>query len=367
MAHEHARDDGLRPGASAAGGPSLGPGREDPDGGGVGRDRPHDHDHDHDHHARHDHHDHHAGHRRGHSHGHHGHHHVASGGRAFAIGTGLNLLFVVVEIVYGVLAHSVALVADAAHNLSDVLGLLLAWGASALARRKPSRRHTYGLKSSTILAGLANALLLLVAVGGVAWEAVRRFGAPGPVEGRTMWAVAGAGVVVNAASAALFFRDREHDVNVRGAFLHLAADAAVSAGVVIAGVAITLTGWAWLDPATSLLVSAVILVGTWSLLRDALNLALDAVPAHIDPEAVRRYLAGLEGVIEVHDLHIWAMSTTEVALTAHLVMAGPPGRPSFLRDACNALHERFRIGHSTLQIEPPDAPDACRQASDEVV
>jgi cobalt-zinc-cadmium efflux system protein len=283
------------------------------------------------------------------------------------VGTALNLTFVAIEFGYGLAAHSMALVADAAHNLSDVLGLVLAWAAMALARRKPSPRRTYGLRSSTILAALTNAVLLLAAVGAVAWEAFGRLRSPGPVEGKTMLGVAAVGVVINAASAAMFVRGSKDDVNVRGAFLHLAADAAVSAGVVIAGAVILATGWAWLDPAVSLAVSAVVLVGTWSLLRDAINLALQAVPDHIDPDEVRRYLAGLPGVTEVHDLHIWAMSTTEVALTAHLVMPGASYHASFLHDAGRALHDTFCIDHTTLQVEPPGAPEACRQANEGVV
>ncbi len=304
----------------------------------------------------------------GHSHGHgHGHSHGVPAGRAFAIGTALNLGFVALEFGYGLAAQSMALVADAAHNLSDVLGLLLAWAASALARRKPSPRHTYGLRSSTILAALANAVLLLAAIGAVAWEAIGRLRAPAAVDGKAVLVVAAAGVVVNAASAALFVGGSKHDLNVRGAFLHLAADAAVSAGVVIAGALMLKTGWSWLDPAVSLVVSAVVLIGTWSLLREAVNLALQAVPDHIDPDEVRRYLGSLPGVAEVHDLHIWAMSTTEVALTAHLVMPGASYHASFLHDVGRALLDRFRIDHATLQVEPPDAPAECRQAGEGAV
>lgn len=298
---------------------------------------------------------------RGHAHG---HAQGAPRGRAFAVGTALNLTFVAVEFGYGLAAHSMALVADAAHNLSDVLGLVLAWAATALARRKPSPRRTYGLRSSTILAALANAVLLLAAVGAVAWEAAGRLRAPGPVEGKTVLGVAAVGVIINAASAAMFARGSKDDVNVRGAFLHLAADAAVSAGVVAAGAVMLATGWAWLDPAVSLAVSAVVLVGTWSLLRDAGNLALQAVPDRVDPDEVRRYLAGLPGVTDVHDLHIWAMSTTEVALTAHLAMPGASYHAAFLRDAGEALRDRFRIDHATLQVEPPGAPEACPQAGE---
>ncbi len=248
------------------------------------------------------------------------------------------------------------------HNLSDVLGLVLAWVASTLARRRPSGRRTYGLRGSTILAALANALLLLVAVGAVGWEAIGRLSQPGSADGRTMWIVAGIGVLINAASAGMFLRGRKGDANVRGAFLHLAADAAVSLGVVVAGLAIAWTGWSWLDPTTSLVVSVVILVGTWSLLREALNLALAAVPDRIDLQAVREYLATLPGVSEVHDLHVWALSTTEVALTAHLVIPQTLCHPTFVRDICGGLHDNFGIEHSTLQIEPPGDLNRCPQA-----
>lgn len=298
-----------------------------------------------------------------HAHGHEG----GTKGRAFAIGVGLNTAFVIVEAVYGYVAHSMALVADAAHNLTDVLGLLLAWGATVLATRRPSRTFTYGLRRSTILAALANAVLLLITIGGVAWEAIGRLRAPERVEGGTVMAVAAVGVVINAASALLFLRDREHDANVRGAFLHLASDAAVSVGVVIAGGVVLKTGWMWVDPAVSLAVSIVILRGTWGLLRQASSLALDAVPPHIDPDAVRAHLASLPGVIEVHDLHIWSMSTTEVALTAHLVMPWSSCPPMFLGGLERDLHARFDIDHATVQIEPDDAPRECKQAADGVV
>lgn len=282
---------------------------------------------------------------------------------AFGVGVGLNIAFAIAECVFGALAHSVALVADAAHNFGDVLGLLLAWGAMVLAKRKPSRRRTYGLRRTTILAALANSLLLVVAVGGVSWEAIKRLRDPGPVEGTTMIVVAAIGVVINASSAFFFMKGRHGDANVRGAFLHLAGDAAVSLGVVASGVVIRLTGWRWVDPGASLLVSIVILATTWSLLRDAMNLALDAVPSHIDPEAVRSYLASLPDVREVHDLHIWAMSTTEVALTAHLVMPHGAQAPKFLREVCKILHDEFRIDHPTLQIDPSEGGDVCRLAN----
>jgi len=270
---------------------------------------------------------------------------------------------VIAESVAGVRGGSTALLADAAHNLSDVLGLAMAWGATVLARRKRTARRTYGLRRTTILAGLANAMLVLVAVGGVAWEGARRIGTPVPVEGGLVAAMAGVGVLINGGAALLFARGRERDVNLRGAYLHLMADAAVSAGVVVAGLVVWLTGWDWLDPATSIVVSLVILVGTLGLLRDALDLLLDAVPAHIDPLAVEGYLAELSNVQAVHDLHIWSMSTTEVALTVHLVAPWERCTPTFLRDIESDLEHRFGIAHTTIQVEPID--DAgCRQSGD---
>ncbi len=305
-----------------------------------------------------------------HDHSHHSHASVPSAGetsRAFAIGVGLNLTFVAVEAVYGLASHSMALLADAAHNLGDVLGLVLAWVAAILARRKPSQTHTYGLRRSTILAALANAVLLLVAVGGVSWEAVGRLRAPGPVEGWTVLSVAAVGVVVNTASALMFLSNRHRDANVRGAFLHLAADAGVSLGVVVAGAVMLRTGWTWVDPAVSLVVSVVVLFGTWGLFRDALGLSLDRVPAHVDLEAVRAHLAALPGVDAVHDLHVWPMSTTETALTAHLVMAWPDEPPAFTSSLSDELHHRFGIDHATVQLEPRVDGGACRHASDSVV
>lgn len=294
----------------------------------------------------------------------HAHHHVLTvdPGRAFLIGISMNVAFVVIEAIAGFVADSTALLADAAHNLGDVLGLGMAWGATVLARRKRTARRTYGLKRTTILAGLANAVLILVAIGGVSWEAVRRFGAPAQVDGGIVAVVAAVGVLVNCGAALLFAKGREGDVNRRGAFLHLMADAAVSAGVVVAGVIVWQTGWNWIDPATSIAVSVVILFSTISLLRDATNLVLDAVPNHIDPEAVETYLAGLPNVQGVHDLHIWSMSTTEVALTAHLVAPWAACPPTFLRDIEADIQHRFGSAHTTIQIEPADLDDACRQS-----
>ncbi len=301
------------------------------------------------------HHDHH------HDHGHgHGHSHApADFGRAFAIGTALNVAFVAVEAAVGLRIDSVALVADAGHNLSDVLGLVLAWGGAVLARRVATPRRTYGLRSTTILAALANAVFLLVAIGGVAWEAAHRFASPAPVEGGVVAAVAFVGLVVNGATALLFLRGRDRDLNIRGAYLHMAADAAVSAGVVVAGLVITFTGWLWIDPALSLVIVLVIAVGTWGLLRDSLDLALHAVPSRIDPDAVGAYLHTLPGVTEVHDLHIWAMSTTDVALTAHLVRPARDDDDDLLLGAGRVLRDRFGISHPTLQIERGHGPHGC--------
>lgn len=303
-----------------------------------------------------------------HGHGHHGHGHGAVNyGRAFAIGLTLNLGFVFTEAIYGILAHSVALLADAGHNLSDVLGLVLAWGASILARRKPSRRYTYGWRRSSILAAFLNATFLLLVTGGIAWEAIQRFSEPVPVAGGTIIGVAVVGVVINTATALMFMSGRKRDLNIRAAFLHMAADAMVSLGVVLAGIAILVTGWLWLDPAISLLISAVVIVGTWQLLKDSFNLAIDAVPAGIDLLAVRTYLAERPGVAQVHDLHIWGMSTTETALTAHLVM--PRGYPgdAFLAQTCKELHDHFGIEHATLQVEVGDPNHPCALAPDHIV
>jgi cobalt-zinc-cadmium efflux system protein len=276
---------------------------------------------------------------------------------AFAWGVGLNTAFVIAEVVTGFLSHSLALIADAGHNVGDILGLMLAWGAAVLARHHPTPRRTYGLRRSTILAALVNGVLLMTAVGAVAWEAIRRLvsGGPNEVAAGGVMALAAAGVVVNGVSAWLFARGRHEDVNVRAVFLHLIADAAVSVGVVAAGAIIWWTGSGWIDPAVSLIVSAVIAVSSWRLLRQSFDLATDAVPEGIDPAEVRECLLRLPGVIEVHDLHVWAVSTTETALTAHLARSGGAVDGAFLRDAARALHERFRISHTTIQVEPPDA------------
>lgn len=297
-------------------------------------------------------HDHHHGDAHGHGHGHgHGHAHgPVDHGRAFLVGIVLNTAFVVVEALYGILSGSMALVADAGHNLSDVLALVLAWAASAAAKRPARAGYTYGYKSSTILAALANAALLLVAIGAITVETVRRFLDPAPVEGMTMIVVAGIGIAINTATALMFLRGRHHDLNVRGAFLHMAADALVSLGVVLAGIAILLTGQKWIDPVTSLAIVAVIAWGTWGLAGDSVRMALQAVPRGVDEGAVAALLSTQPGVEAVCDLHIWPMSTTETALTAHLVMpAGHPG-DAFLHEIAHILAEHHRIGHVTLQI-----------------
>ena len=307
----------------------------------------------HDSHAHHDHgHDHPHGHEHahGHAHGHsHGHAHApANFDRAFAIGITLNAGFVAIEAFYGWKVDSLALLADAGHNLSDVAGLVLAWAGAAAGRLRPDERHTYGFKRASILAAFANALLLLVAMGSLAWEAFGRLQSPHPTQGLTIIVVAAIGIVVNGATALLFLRGGS-DINVRGAFLHMAADALVSAGVVVAGLLTLAYGWAWTDPVASLLIAAVIVAGTWSLFRQSLHLMFDGVPSHVNLIEVRECLQGMAGVMQVSDLHVWAMGTSEVALTAHLVMPSGPADDAFLREAGRTLQERFGIGHITLQ------------------
>ena len=324
-------------------------------------------------HHSHDHADHdHAGHDHDHAHRHshsgHGHSHApASFDRAFLIGIALNTGFVIAEAAYGFIANSLALLADAGHNLSDVLGLLLAWVAASLAKRRPSARFTYGMKRTPILASLANAMLLLVASGAIVLEAVRRFSDPAPVAEATVIWVALVGIVINGVTALGFMAGRKNDLNIRGAFLHMVADAVVSLGVVVSGLVVLYTGWQWLDSAVSIVIALVIVAGTWSLLKESINLSLDAVPARIDRRAIERYLNGLPGVSEVHDLHIWAMSTTEVALTAHLVRPGATLDDGLLARACTDLSTRFGIGHATLQIESGDPAHPCILAPSEVV
>ena len=295
--------------------------------------------------------------------GHGGHGVAATESRAFAVGITLNLSFVVVEAIYGLLAHSMALVADAGHNLGDVLGLTLSWGAAVLARRKPTPSRTYGLRGTTMIASLANSLVLLFVTGGIAWESMGRLMAPEPVSEKTVIVVALIGVAVNGGSALLFMAGSKGDLNIRSAFLHLASDAAIAVGVAVAGACILFTGWHWLDPLVSIVLSLVILVSTWSLLRRSVDLVLAAVPEGIDALAVKAFLAGLPGVQEVHDLHIWAMSTTETALTAHLVIAEGTATSKLLADAGKRLRAEFTIGHSTLQVEAP-GHGPCEQAPD---
>lgn len=301
----------------------------------------------------------------GHEHGALGHSHgPASYDRAFAIGITLNLGFVAIEALYGFIANSMALLADAGHNLSDVLGLVIAWGATMLAKRPPSERYTYGLRSTSILAALLNAVFLLVATGGIAWEALRRFSEPAPVAGMTVIIVAAIGIVINGITAWLFASGRKGDINIKGAYLHMAADAAVSAGVVVAGVVILYTGWSWVDPSVSLVIAIIIVWGTWGLFRESIAMTLNAVPSGIDAAKVKSFLSGLPGVAQVHDLHIWSMSTTETALTAHLVMPGGAPGDAFLTRLAEDLSHRFKIVHPTIQIE---CGDDCRLAPDNVV
>jgi cobalt-zinc-cadmium efflux system protein len=305
----------------------------------------------------HHHHDHHHGHAHGHSQA------PPDFGQAFAVGIALNAAYVVGEAVYGVLANSLALLADAGHNAGDVLSLAMAWVAAVLSRRAPSVRFTYGLASSSILAALANAVLLALVTGAIAWEAILRLAHPQPTAGGAIMAVAAVGIFINGATALMFASGRKRDLNVRSAFQHLAADALVALGVVATGDLILLTHWLWLDPAVSLVISAVIVFGTWSLLREALGLALAGVPAGVDRRGVLDYLGGLPGVTEVHDLHIWGMSTTETALTAHLVRPGAELDDALLVEACTELRARFRIHHATLQIEGGSAEHPCELAA----
>jgi cobalt-zinc-cadmium efflux system protein len=319
----------------------------------------HDHDHDGQDHA--------DGPEHGHAHGHGHSHGPANYNLAFAVGIGLNLAFVCAETAFGFLVNSLALLADAAHNLSDVAGLVLAWGAAWLAQRRPTARRTYGFRRASILAAVANATLLMVAVGGILVESIQRLNTPEPIAGATVMWVAGVGIFINGATALMFMRGRENDLNIRGAFLHLAGDAAVSLGVVIAALIGQRTGWLWLDPVTGIAISLVILYSAWGLGRDSFNLAFDATPPNIDPAAVKSYLDGLPGVVDVHDLHIWAMSTTETALTVHLVRPGAGLDDALIARAGVALRKRFGIQHATLQIEAGDPAHPCHLAPADVV
>ncbi|HET9013896.1 MAG TPA: cation diffusion facilitator family transporter [Gemmatimonadaceae bacterium] len=320
---------------------------------------PHAHTHDHAHDA----------HGHGHAHapqrfgaGHQHHHAPASFDRAFLVGVSLNVAFVLAETIFGLRAQSLALLADAGHNLSDVLGLALAWAGSVLARRGPTPRFTYGLRRFSILAAIANAGLLLIAVGAIAIESIQRFRHPAPVASTTVMIVAGIGIVINVGTALGFLRGRHGDLNIRGAFLHMMSDAVASAGVVVTGLLITITSWLWLDPAVGLLLAALITWSSWGLARNSLDLALDAVPAGIDYDAVSDVLHRLDGVVAVHDLHIWGMSTTDVALTAHLVRPCGGGEDALLADATRQLRDRFGISHATIQLERGLAVHPCELA-----
>lgn len=288
------------------------------------------------------------------AHEHHHHHHhdeVKNYNFAFAVGVVLNIVFVVIEIVYGLLSDSLALVADAGHNFSDVLSLLLAWGASILVAKSATLNRTYGFRKVTIFASLISAILLLGALGTITIEAFQRFFEPKPVESTTVIIVALIGFVINAITALLFVKGQEHDLNIRGAFLHMAADAAVSLGVVFVGIMMMFTSWNWLDPLVTLLIVGVILIGTWQLLRDSTAYALDFVPSKIDSDAIKEFFLNNERVESIHDLHIWALSTTEIALTVHLVVSDDNIDNSFLHYLHKQLRERFHIAHATIQLE----------------
>jgi len=288
------------------------------------------------------------------------HHDVNTYNRSFAIGVVLNVLFVGVEAGYGIYADSLALIADAGHNLSDVLSLLLAWGANVLAAKAATERRTYGFRKATVMASLVSAIFLLVALGGITWEAVGRLLNPGPVKGATVVLVAAVGVVINTLTALLFLKGQKKDLNIRAAFLHMAADAAVSAGVVVAGILIMLKGWPLIDPVVSLIIVAVIFIGTWALLRESLNYAIDAVPKSVDVSGIRLYLLSLDNVERIHDLHVWPLSTTEIALTVHIVVTKKAIDNQLLMDLRNHLHDHFGIGHTTIQVEAHSAENGCR-------
>jgi cobalt-zinc-cadmium efflux system protein len=310
-------------------------------------------------------HEHHHGHHHGHHHAHSHTHARATFGTAFAIATALNLALVAIQAIYGVLAHSMALLADAGHNAGDVLALLLAWSSHAISQRHPTERYTYGFRSTSIMAALVNGAILLVVTGAIALAAVERLFEPQPVAGVTVMVVAAIAILINGAAAAVLSRGNTRDLNVYGAFLHLLSDAAVSAGVIGAGLVILLTGWLWVDPAASLVISGVIVWSTWGVLRDAAKMTLQGVPPQIDPGAVRGYLQSLPAVVEVHDLHIWPMSTTETALTCHLVMPDAYPEPDFLEVVYVGLQQRFGIEHPTIQIERGDRP--CKLSPDHIV
>jgi len=285
------------------------------------------------------------------SHNHSHNHHSVNYNKFFAIGVILNGIFVVIEATYGILAKSMALLADAGHNLSDILSLLLAWGAALLAARAATDQRTYGFRKTTIMASLISAIVLLIALGGITMEAIGRFSDPESIQGSTMIIVAAIGVVINTITALLFVSGRKADLNIRAAFLHMAADAGVSVGVVVTGIVIVFTDWLWIDPLISLFIVAIILIGTWSLLRDSINLAIDSVPKNIDVVEIKQYLRSQENVCQIHDLHIWPLSTTEIAMSVHLILTDKPVRNHFLFEIQQHLHDHFGIEHATIQIE----------------
>lgn len=317
------------------------------------------------HEHRHDqHHDHHHDHKKHH----HGHHHAPKNyNRAFAIGISLNLLFVIIEATYGFFANSLALLADAGHNLSDVAGLVIAWGAFWLATKKPTINYTFGLRKSSILSVVFNALFLMIAVGIILWEALHRLFSPNSVESNTVMIVAGIGIVINSLTALLFFKDKEADLNIRGAYLHMAADALISLGVVVSAFIISKTAWYWIDPVVSILISFIIIYGTWDLFKDSLRLSMDAVPPDIEPVAVKKYFESLPDVVEVHDLHIWAMSTTETALSVHLTMSARSMENADLAQISTHLRKHFKIHHPTIQIEMNDEHFECHLKPEDVL
>lgn len=291
--------------------------------------------------------------------GHNHSHEINNYNRSFTSGIALNIIFVAIEAGYGIFADSLALIADAGHNLSDVVGLLLAWGASMLATKTATEKRTYGFRKATIIASLASAIILLVAIGGIAWEAIGRFTNPKPVEGMTVLIVAAIGVVINTLTALLFVKGQKHDLNIRGAFLHMSADAGVSLGVVVAGILIMIKGWLWIDPVVSLAVVAIIFIGTWGLLRDSFNYAIDAVPRNIDIAGIKKYIMNYERVNHIHDLHVWPLSTTAVALTVHIVVTNDSLDNSFLRELQQHLHDNFGIEHATIQLETSTSENDC--------
>ena len=300
-----------------------------------------------------------------HDHTSHHHHEINNYNRSFAIGIALNVIFVIIEVSYGLLADSLALIADAGHNLSDVMSLILAWGAYYLAKKHPTQKRTYGLRKVTIMASLLSAVLLFVALGGIAWESLERLSSPQPVDGMIIIVVAAIGVLINTATALLFVKGQKHDLNIRAAYLHMAADAVISLGVVVAGIAILLTGWLWLDPIISLFIVVVILLSTWGLLKDSINLSIDAVPQAIDVGEVKEYLLNLTNVADLHDLHIWALSTTENALTVHLVTTDALLYNDFIREIQEHMHHHFNIVHVTIQIEKEESGFHCMLDRDE--